>query len=263
MNKIRNIETEISGDTATIWLNRPSKGNAMNMDLIREFTDQLRDWENRKSLRFILIRGRGKHFCAGADLNWMSASAGLTKEENLRESQELAALFESVYHSGKICIAVVEGACYGGGIGLASVCDFVFAGSGAIFSFGEIRLGLVPATIAPFVAGRTGTSRAKRLMLTGRVINAEEAMEAGLVDQLIPDKEAENEIAALLKVLRAGSPKAQEKIKSLLNSLTNEAYSDEIRDRTSQMIAESRISDEGREGIRAFLEKRTPNWNRE
>jgi len=255
------IETETRDDTGTLWLNRPEKGNALQPELIREFIAVLKEWEKDAELRYIIIRGRGKHFCAGADLNWMAAAGELSDEENKQESLELAEFFESVYFSGKICIARVHGACYGGGIGLASVCDFTIADDSARFSFGEIRLGLIPATIAPFVAGRIGTTKAKQYMLTGTVLKADEAKSTGLIDELADAAGADKFVNALLANLRQGSPSAQQKIKTLLNSLNNKAYSETLRNETAEIIARARISAEGKEGIRAFLEKRQPKWS--
>jgi len=230
--------------------------------MIRKLTASLKEIEQKEAIHFVLIKSRARHFCLGADLGWMSLAVNLSDEENLNECMELAELFEIIYASSKIYIAQVDGACYGGGIGLAAACDFVFATENAEFLFSEVILGLVPAIIIPYIIYRTGTQKAKNSILTGEKISSCMALEFGLIDFLTDQTNIDNQIEMLIKKLRRGGINAQQISKKLIRDLEMQYYTKELKQRTSDITARARISPEGSEGIRAFLERREPKWRR-
>ena len=254
------IVTEQSADLSVIWLNRPEKGNAFNLEMIRELTHKIKSLEEEPDIRFALLKAKGKHFCLGADLKWMGRAVTLTDRENQDECLTLASLLETIYCSSKIMIAYIQGACYGGGVGLAAACDFTFALPDVRFAFGEVKLGLVPATIAPVAVQRMGAVKAMQLMLAGVPFSADEAMKLGLIDHLLTRDKAEVGLNDFLKSLRMGNRNAQQHIKELIRKIQPDIYSKNIKEFTARLLAESRVSEEGVEGIMAFLEKRTPNW---
>lgn len=254
------LEIKHQNDTCEVWLNRPEKGNALDIDMIREVYGFFSVAEALNA-RFIVIRSKGKHFSVGADLNWMSKAVNLPHDENLAECIELANMFDSIRKTRKITIAIVEGSCYGGGIGLAASCDFIIASEASIFSFGESRLGLVPAVIAPYIINRIGKHRALRLMLTGKEFHSEEAFQYELIDFIAGTSADKNaELNNLLHQLREGNVSSQQKIKDMMLHLFFENNAPALRVKLAGILAESRISEEGMEGIFAFLEKRDPHW---
>lgn len=260
MNEFQHIKTEVRGDIVYISLNCPEKGNAINMDATRELIRAFNNYETEKSIRFVVLKGEGKNFCTGADLNWMAKSVDLDYEENFNESYILADLFYIIYKSKKIVISAVQGACIGGGVGLAAVSDFVLVSAEAWFAFSEVKLGLVPATISPYIVYRMGLHHAKRLMLTGEKISAEAALRYNLADELCPSGKLNELLNDLLQRLHEGGKSAQQTIKNLVREIIPLSLIDQIKRKTSGIIAESRVSEEGQEGIKAFLEKRNPNW---
>lgn len=254
------IKCAQKGELFELILNRSEKSNALNLQFIREITECLGDIEKDETIRIVVLRGEGKNFCAGADLEWMSKAAQLNYDANYSESLELADLFSEIFNSNKLFIALVQGACYGGGVGLAAVCDFIIAEHSAVFSLSEVRLGLVAATISPYIIYRIGVQRAKSLILTGEPKSATQMEQYGFVDTIVGEKEAENELASLIHLLLQGGNQAQQKIKSLFNRGFHHENKTSLREKTAEIIAESRVSPEGMEGIRAFLEKRKPEW---
>ena len=249
-----------NGPQAYIILNRPEKGNALNLEMIRELKDCLSQIEQSPVIRIVILKGDGNNFCSGADLKWMAAAAEYNFERNLEESEELANLFRTIFTSQKLFIAKVHGACYGGGIGLAAACDFIVSSDSARYAFSEVRLGLVPATISPYIVFRLGKQRAKRLMLTGEQKSASQLELAGLVDLTICEEEIDSQIDKLIAALLQGGSEAQRNIKKLLNGFNSITSDETLYRKTAELIADSRVSDEGREGINAFLEKRKPKW---
>lgn len=262
MKDNRSIIQEKRGNLCKIWLNRPEKGNALNIVLIRELNKVVQETNEDEHIQFVIIGGKGENFCSGADLHWMKQSGELDYEDNLKESLELAELYHQVYYSDKIFIARITGACYGGGIGLAAVCDFVVSSDDSKFAFSEVKLGLVPATIAPYVIHRVGGHKARQLMLTGEAISASQMNELGIVDVVTNSLEIDEELEKLIKVLGTGGKRARQSIKRLISDLENITDWRDVKHYTAEILARARSSSEGKEGILAFLEKRNPNWNK-
>lgn len=253
------IETEQHYHIATIWLNRPEVRNAFNDTMISELIHAFEALGGDAGVRVITLRGRGKVFCAGADLKWMKANATSGYEESLEENRQLARCFQTVYNTPKPTIAVVHGAAMGGANGLIAACDFSYAADDTLFAFSEVRLGLVPATIAPYILKRVGEATAKELMLTGRQFHAKEAAQAGLVNQVLQGMELESKVAELIQELLQAAPGSIAASKQLLHRLAAKELEAAIPD-TVEAIAKARSSAEGQEGMQAFFEKRKPNW---
>ncbi|TDJ35680.1 MAG: enoyl-CoA hydratase/isomerase family protein [Gammaproteobacteria bacterium] len=251
---------------ATVTLNRPDVHNAFDDVLIEELNGELEELEHDGTIRVIVLTGAGKSFSAGADLNWMRAMAERSEHENREDAGRFAQLMRRLNELKMPTIARVNGAALGGGVGLVACCDMAIAEKSAIFGLTEVRLGLVPAVIAPYVIPAMGERAARRLFLTGERFDAEAAHAMGLVHLLAADtdsldRETENMIGFLLE----GGPKAQASCKSLIRRvLSGQVGSGLERDRsTATLIARLRASDEGKEGISAFLEKRKPSWSPE
>ncbi|WP_300597181.1 enoyl-CoA hydratase/isomerase family protein [Niabella sp.] len=253
------IETEQHYHIATIWLNRPEVRNAFNDIMIAELIHAFETLTSDEAVRVITLRGRGKVFCAGADLKWMKANATSGYEESLGENRQLAQCFQTVYHTPKPTIAVVHGAAMGGANGLIAACDFAYAGNDTLFAFSEVRLGLVPATIAPYILKKMGEAKAKELILTGRQFHAKEAAHAGLINQVLQEIELESKVAELIQELLQAGPGSLAASKQLLHHIAAKELETAIP-YTVEAIARARSSAEGQEGMQAFFEKRKPNW---
>jgi methylglutaconyl-CoA hydratase len=243
-------------------LNRPEIHNAFNEIMIQELIDAFKDIAEDKDTRIVVLTGNGKSFCAGADLNWMKKVVDFSYEENLKESLELAELFHLIYSLPKPTIARVNGAAIGGGAGLVAVCDIVIASEKAKFSLSEVKLGLVPACISPYEVRRIGERNCRELFLTGERIDAQKALEFGLVNQVVPHDELDKAVDELVKQLSNSGPNALAMCKTLLQNVPLMSF-EEVKKYTAEMIASLRISDEGQEGMNAFLQKRKPNWVKE
>ena len=255
------VYKEINGDVCRIWLNRPDKGNAMNNLLIRELNQLIVEVSEDTQVRYVVLGGKGNNFCSGADLVWMKKAGELNYEDNLKESLELAELYHQIFYSAKIFIARITGACYGGGIGLAAACDFVMASDDSTYAFSEVRLGLVPATIAPYVVHRTGGHKARQVMLTGDALSAAEMKSLGIVDVVVGLDRLDDELEKLIKKLSLGGKRAQHSIKQLISDLENITDWRDVKHYTAEILARARSSAEGKEGLLAFIEKRRPNWD--
>jgi methylglutaconyl-CoA hydratase len=247
---------------ATVTMNRPDSHNALNADLIEALTRCFEELAEDQETRVVVLSGEGRSFCAGADIGYMRETVGLSYEENLEDARRLAMMFWTIDECPKPVVAKVLGAAMGGGAGLLAVADVVVADSEARFAFSEVRLGIGPATIAPFVVRKIGTSHARSLFLTGERFGAERAREIGLVHRVVSrdglDEAVEEKVGELLE----GGPVAQATIKGLLRRLeTTEPM--EAPGLTARVISELRTGEEGQEGLAAFLEKREPGWRRE
>ena len=258
MEKFKTILIEETDNVISIWLNRPEVHNAMNALMIEELTSAFSSFDNDQT-RAIVLRGKGKSFCAGADLNYMKEIASFGIEENTKDSLKLAKLFESIYKCPFPTIAVVHNYAYGGANGLLAACDIVLAEENTTFAFSEVKLGIAPATIAPFVVRRIGEFGAKELMITGKRFKANEALKWHLVNDSVAESELENTLKKLLTEIKRNSPKAVRATKNLIHLIIDNK-TDNILSDTAQLIAELRASDEGQEGMASFLEKRKPNW---
>ncbi|MEW6460701.1 gamma-carboxygeranoyl-CoA hydratase [Ectopseudomonas khazarica] len=253
------LETDTRG-FATLWLNRAEKNNAFNAEMIRELILALDAVGENKSLRFLLLRGRGKHFSAGADLAWMQQAAGLDYNANLNDARELAELMYNLAALKIPTLAVVQGAAFGGAVGLASCCDLAIGSEDALFSLSEVRIGLAPAVISPFVVQAIGERAARRYALTAERFDGQRARELGLLAECYPADELEAQVDAWVANLLLNSPQAMRASKDLLREVASGELTPALRRYTENAIARIRISPEGQEGLRAFLEKRTPAW---
>ncbi|WP_074941011.1 gamma-carboxygeranoyl-CoA hydratase [Ectopseudomonas composti] len=245
---------------ATLWLNRPEKNNAFNAEMIRELILALDAVGEDKSLRFLLLRGRGKHFSAGADLAWMQHAATLDYNANLSDARELAELMYNLHGLKIPTLAVIQGTAFGGAVGLASCCDMAIGADDALFSLSEVRIGLAPAVISPFVVQAIGERAAKRYALTAERFDGQRARELGLLAESYPAADLESQVEAWVANLLQNSPQAMRASKDLLREVGSGELSPALRRYTENAIARLRVSAEGQEGLRAFLEKRQPNW---
>ena len=257
--QLERIQLEVEGPVARIWLNRPDVRNAFDGLTVTELRTTIFDLATVDAVRVIVLGGRGPSFCAGADLEWMRATASFSREENLREAQALADLFFTVYQSPKPIVARVHGAALGGGSGLVAACDIPVAALGTQFGFTEVRLGILPAVISPYVISKIGESAARELFLTGERFEAVKAHEIGLVRAAVPEEDLDRAVEGRVgELLRAG-PRAIAEAKALIREVAWRRVED-VQRYTVERIAELRISAEGQEGMRAFLDKRKPYW---
>lgn len=247
---------------ATITLNRPDIHNAFDDVLIADLTTKIDTLNTDPAVRVIILTGAGKSFSAGADLNWMKRMAEYSHAENLADSRALAKLMKVLNFSSKPTIALVNGAAFGGGVGLAACCDIVIASDRASFCLSEVKLGLIPAVISPYVVEAIGVNQARRYFLTAERFNAQTAQQIGLVHEVVSGDELTARGQEMAKILLANGPDAMHAAKNLIYAVANKPISDAVIDDTAQRIADQRASDEGREGIRAFLEKRPANWSK-
>jgi methylglutaconyl-CoA hydratase len=239
----------------TLTLNRPEVHNAFNLEVIRELQAFFRDLDADPTARVVVLRGEGKSFSAGADLDWMKAQSEASPAENRAGAVEMAAMFAAIDNCRHPVVAVIQGAALGGGTGLTCAADIAIAAPNAMFGFTEVRLGIVPAVISPYAIRRLGFSQARAQFLLGGRISAEEALRMGLVHYLAEDPEAKLE--DVLQQLLFGSPAAQGRIKALVRHVYDSA---DPTDYTVDTIAEVRAHPEAREGFQAFFEKRKPSW---
>lgn len=245
--------------TTIVRLNRPEVHNAFNETLIAELTHAFRSLGEDGSVRVIVLAAEGKSFCAGADLNWMGAMVQYTKEENIRDSSALAEMFTALDTCPKPVLARVQGAAMGGGAGLVAVCDLAFAVPEATFSFSEVRFGIAPSVISPHVARKIGLGHARALFLTAERFDAETAFRIGLLYRVLPTEVLDAGIQETIAQLLQNGSQAMAAVKSLLREVEGRAAK-EVETLTIECIADLRVSEEGQEGIRAFLEKRKPNF---
>ena len=245
---------------ATITFNRPDLHNAIDESVIAQFNAGLRRVAADPAARVVVIAGNGKSFCAGADLNWMKRTANYSEEQNHRDALEFTEILDLLDRMPKPTIARVHGAAYGGGVGIVSCCDVAIGTPEAVFSFSEVRLGLIPAMISPYAVAVIGERYARRYMLTAERIDAAEALKIGLLHEVCAAGELDAKVAAIVEHCLRGGPAAIARSKALIAAVAHGAIDEAKRDYTARMIAATRASDEGKEGIAAFLEKRKPAW---
>jgi len=258
------VRTGKNKSVLTIAFNRPDIRNAFNSEMIGELTQVFSTEATETGIRAVVMKGNGSVFCAGGDLNWMKKAAEVNFNENLRDTTSLTRMFQKMNEYPRPLVGAVHGAVIGGGIGLVSVCDIVIATKDTKFGLSEVRLGLVPACIGPFVISKIGASQARRFFLSGERFSAESAREAGLIHEVVADTNQLSErVNEIVSNILASGPKALEAAKEMILQLSWPEYRAERKDPVnyvSTILAELRTSPEGQEGIRAFLEKRKPSW---
>lgn len=257
----QSIITEVDLDVGILTLNRPERHNAFDDVLIAEITAGLRELEADPRVRAVVLSSTGKSFCAGADLNWMRRAASYSPEENLRDAQKLSTLMSTLNGLGKPTIARVQGPAFGGGVGLIAACDIAVATYDAQFALTEVRLGIIPAVISPYVLAAIGERYGRRYMLSAERFSANEAYRIGLLHEIVPgDAQLDEAIGEILDALLKNGPAAQAECKALIRAVAGLPIDQETIDETTQRITRVRASPEGREGLTAFLEKRKPSW---
>jgi len=255
-------ELHIDGQVAYLTLNQPDTHNAFDDEIIADLLTQLSDIDSNKSIRAMVLQAKGKHFCAGANLAWMKRMAQLDYGENLADAENLARLMAALNSLAIPTIARVQGAAYGGAIGLIACCDIAVASEKARFCLSEVKLGLSPATISPYVIAAMGARQCRRLFLTAEVFDAHQAEAYGLIHETVAMESLDQKIESLLSNILTAGPQALRASKQLIHDVSNSSGSDteKLAQMTSELIAELRVSDEGQEGLTAFFEKRSPNW---
>ena len=259
--EFKTIKIQLGESVAWINLDRPEARNALNPELIRELTEVFRWLDSRDDIRVIVLKGNGPAFCAGADLNYMKAMAQFSRAQNMNDAERLSKLFQAIYYCNKAVITVVHGACIGGANGIVATSDIVIAEAGTKFAFSEVRLGITPATISPFVVQKIGHTAAKELMLTGRRFTAEEAKDFRLVNVVVSEDALIDTERQYIAHFMQASPDAVAECKKLLRLVegTGDPYNP-VFYQTSALIADQRVSKAGQEGMAAFFEKRKPRW---
>lgn len=257
------IRSEIDArGIARLTLDRADKHNAFDDVVIRELTTELTRLDGDERARVVVLTGTGKSFSAGADLGWMRAMAAYGEQENRADALGLAALMQALDGIGKPTIARINGPAYGGGVGLIACCDIAIAASNARFAFTEVRLGLAPAVISPYVINAIGARQARRLFATGESFDATHAQAIGLVHEVVEPGALDSAVGAVIGELLQGGPAAQREIKKLIALVVHGEGGSELHRRTAELIARLRASPEGQEGLGAFFDKRAPRWKR-
>ena len=255
------ILAKTDASVGTITLNRPERHNAFDDVLIAELSDAINRMAADPAVRVMVISSTGKSFCAGADLNWMKRAAGYSSEENLRDSRALAGMLRKLAQCPKPTVARIQGPAYGGGVGLVACCDITIATLDSQFSLTEVKLGLIPAVISPHVIAAIGERYARRYMLTAERFSAAEAYRIGLLHEVVTDDAALDEaVSEIVGALLNNGPRALAECKDMIWAVAWRPLSDRVVEDTAQRITRLRASEEGREGMNAFLEKRKPNW---
>jgi methylglutaconyl-CoA hydratase len=249
-----------NGPVATIWMNRPEVHNAFDETLIADLTAACRALDADDSVRVVVLAGRGKSFSAGADLAWMKRAAGYTVEENLADAGALAAMLRTLADMKKPTVARVQGAALGGGTGLTAACDIAIASSAAVFATSEVKFGIIPSAISPYVLRAIGPRQALRYFQSAERFDAARARELGLVHEVVAPDALDAKVAEVVASLLQCGPKAQGAAKDLIRAVAHQPIGDAVVADTVQRIAHLRATQEAREGVAAFLEKRAPDW---
>jgi methylglutaconyl-CoA hydratase len=247
---------------ATLTLNRPKVHNAIDDALIRRLTEAVEELQNDPKVRVVVVVAAGKSFSAGADLNWLKRAADYSPEQNIADVRALAKLLSTLDRLRQPTIAAVHGPAYGGGVGLVACCAIAVASEAARFSMSEVKLGLVPGTVSPYVIAAIGERQARRYMLTGEPFDAAEALRIGLVHKVAAADGLAAAVDGLVAALLANGPEAMAAVKDLIRAMAHRPRDDDLIEDSAARFARIRTSEEGREGVRAFLEKRPPGWTR-
>jgi len=256
------LDIERTGSVATVWMNRPQVFNAFNETLIAELDAAYQQLDADPSVRVVVLGGRGKHFSAGADLNWMRRAAEGSEADNLADARRFAGMLRRLAGLSKPTIARIQGAALGGGTGLAAACDMAVASSDAVFSTSEVKFGIIPAVISPYVLRAIGPRHALRYFQSAEKISAERALMIGLISEVTATDALDAGVTALVEPLLAGGPGAQQAAKALIEAINGRLIDDATLEETAQRIARQRTTAEGRDGVAAFLDKRPPAWLR-
>ena len=254
------LEIELNGPVATVWMNRPDLHNAFDEVLIAELTAAFTALDGDADVRAVVLAGRGKSFSAGADLNWMRRAANNGVDENLTDARALAQMLRTIAEMKKPTIARVQGAALGGGMGLASACDIAIASTKAVFATSEVKFGIIPSAISPYVLRAIGARQASRYFQTAERIDAARAREIGLVHEAVEPEQLDAKVQEIVTALLQGGPCAQAAAKDLIRAVDGQQVNETLVEETAHRIAHLRATPEAREGISAFLEKRSPNW---
>lgn len=259
---MKHLQLRHDAGVSTLALNRPEVRNAFNDELLVELTEAVEDLGRREEVRCVVLAGQGPAFCAGADLNWMKRMAGYTREQNLADAGVLAHMLETLYRCPKPTIARVHGDTYAGGLGLVAACDIAVAAEGVTFCLSETRIGLMAATISPYVIRAMGPRAAHRYFLTAERFGAVEAHRIGFVHEVVASADLDARVGELARALVDAGPEAVKASKRLVQEVAEREIDPALIQRTITGIADIRVSPEGREGIASFLDKRKPNWLR-
>jgi len=254
------LEIELKGPVATIWMNRPDLHNAFDEDLIAELTAACKALDDDDDVRVVILAGRGKSFSAGADLNWMKRAADNGIDDNLDDARALARMLRALAEMRKPTIARVQGAALGGGMGLAAACDIAVASTKAVFATSEVRFGIIPSAISPYVLRAIGARQAYRYFQSAERIDAVRAREIGLVHEAVNPEQLDAKVQEILGALLQGGPLSQTAAKNLIRAVNNQPINDVLVEETAHRIAHLRATPEAQEGIAAFLDKRPPGW---
>jgi len=254
------LEIELQGTVATIWMNRPDLHNAFDEILIAELTAACIALDDDNDVRVVVLAGRGKSFSAGADLNWMKRAANNGIADNLNDARALAQMLRTIAEMKKPTIARVQGAALGGGMGLAAACDIAVASTKAVFATSEVKFGIIPSAISPYVLRAIGARQAYRYFQSAERIDAARAREIGLVHEAVEPEQLEAKVQEIVDALLQGGPLSQAAAKKLIRAVDGQKVNETLVEDTAHRIAHLRATPEAREGISAFLDKRTPNW---
>lgn len=245
---------------ARVRLNNPDKHNAFDDEIIGDLTEAFIAIADNSNVRVMVLASEGKSFSAGADLEWMKRMASYSYDENLRDASALALMLKTLNEIPQPTIARVQGATFGGAVGLVSCCDMAVAASAASFSLSEVKIGLIPATISPYVIAAIGQRAARRYFVTAERFDAHRAMEIGLINEVVDAEQLDQEIHRLIDALLANGPEAIITAKRLVFDIADKVIDQQLIDSTCETIAAIRVSEQGQEGLQAFLEKRKPHW---
>ncbi len=257
---MKHLELVCDGGVATVTLNRPEVRNAFNDEVIAELTACFGGLGARDDVRCVVLAANGIAYCAGADLNWMKRMAGYSREENLADAGELAEMLRTIYECPKPTIARVQGDVYAGGTGPVAACDIAVSVDSAQYCLSEVKLGLIPATISPYVIRAMGARAAHRYFLTAERFDAAEALRIGFVHEVVTAAELDGKVAEIAQTLVNAGPQAVRLCKKLVQDVAEQPISPGLVQMTVEGIADIRVSAEGREGVQSFLQKRKPNW---
>jgi len=259
-NMFETLEIERAGGVATVWMNRPEMHNAFNALLIADLTAACIELDADASVRVVVLGGRGKSFSAGADLNWMKAASQASEDENFADAMRLAGMYRTLSEMSKPTIARVQGAALGGGMGLASACDICVAADRAVFATSEVRFGIIPSAISPYVIRAIGERQAYRYFQTAERISAVRGEALGLVHEVVSSDQLDAKVAEIVASLLEGGPQSQAAAKDLIRAVANRPVTDAVVEDTARRISTLRVTPEAREGLDAFLSKRPAAW---